>query len=201
MKIRNFVWPILCLASIALFGCGGGGSSVGAVVATDGGVTTTGDVNTTGGVTTTGGITSPAAPTQGLLKIATAGAAGTIAGIDMTVNLPAGVTVAADPNTGEVTTGAVTVSGVASAGTLGTQNVTVAKFTPASTVTPAKLHIVMANVPGFNVGEFASVRFDLATGTALPTAAAFTMSSFFAKGLDGLGLGGITAAPISVVGI
>jgi hypothetical protein len=192
MKIRNFVWPILCLAMIALSGCGGGGT---------GGTTpepTQGSNN--GGVFPTGGTNPLAAPTKGLLKLATAGAAGTIAGIDMTVNLPAGVTVAADPNTGEVTTGAITVSGAA-AGTFGTQKVAVARFTPASTVTPAQLHIVMANVPGFSVGEFATVQFDLATGTALPAADAFTVTDCIAKGLDGLGLSGITAAPASVAGI
>ena len=188
MKRRNFVWPILCLATIALSGCGGGGSG-GATPASD-----------NGSIFTTGSTNPLAAPTKGLLKLATAGAAGTIAGIDMTVDLPAGVTVAADPNTGEVTTGAITVSGAA-AGTFGTQNVTAAKFTPASTVTPAQLHIVMANVPGFSVGEFATVQFDLATGTALPAADAFTVTGCIAKGLDGLGLSGITAAPASVAGI
>lgn len=196
MKIRNFVWPILCLATIALSGCGGGGTGGATPLPTAGSETTN-----NGGVFTTVGTIPEAAPTGGVLKLATAGTAGTIAGIDITVNLPAGVTVAADPNTGEVTTGAVAVSGVATARTLGTQNVTVAKFTPASTVTPAQLHIVMANVPGFGVGEFAAVQFDLATGTALPAADAFTVSSCIAKGLDGLGLSGITAAPASVAGI
>src|SRR5690242_436566 len=147
MRTRNFVWPIFCLAVIALSGCGGGGGTGGATpeVTNDGGVTTTGG--------TTGGAANPtSAPTRGVLKLTTAGPAGTIAGIDMTVNLPAGVTVAADPVTGEVANGVITVSGAA-AGTLGTQNATVAKYAPASTVTPAQLHIVMANVPGFSLGE------------------------------------------------
>jgi len=191
----NIVWLIFCLAVIALSGCGGGGTG-GAGATDNGGVTTTG-----GGVTTTGGANPNAAPTRGVLKLTTAGVAGTISGIDMTVNLPAGVTVAADPVTGEVPNGVVTVSGVAAAGTLGTKNATVAKYAPASTVTPAQLHIVMANAPGFNLGEFATVLFDLATGTALPTADAFTVTGFLARGLDGAGLSGITGAPASVAGI
>jgi len=133
--------------------------------------------------------------------MATAGAAGTIAGIDLTVTLPSGVTVAADPITGEVPNGVVTVSGVAAAGTFGTQNLITGSFAPASSVTPGQLHIVIANVPGFNLGEFATVQFDLATGTSLPTANAFSVTSFLAKGLDAADLSGITAAPVSVSGI
>jgi hypothetical protein len=187
--MRNFVWPIFCLAVIALSGCGGGGTTPSPAQGTN-----------DGSIFTTGGGIPIAAPTKGVLKLTTAGAAGTIAGIDMTVNLPAGVTVAADPVTGEVTSGVVAVSGVA-ARTFGTQNATVAKYAPATDVTPAQLHIVMANAPGFSPGEFATVQFDLAAGTALPTADAFTVAGFAAKGADGLGLSGITAAPASVAGI
>jgi hypothetical protein len=189
MRMRNFVWPIFCLAVIALSGCGGGTAPPSPAQGTN-----------DGSIFTTGGANPIAAPTKGVLKL-TAGAAGTIAGIDMTINLPAGVTVAADPVTGEVTTGVVTVSGVAAAGTLGTQNATAAKYTPATAATPAQLHIVMAIVPGFSLGEFATVHFDLATGTALPTAEAFTVAGFAARGADGLGLSGVSAAPASVAGI
>jgi hypothetical protein len=194
MRRKSFGWPILCLALIALSGCGGSGGATP--------TPTQGTDVTNNGSTATGGTTSLSAPTKGVLKMATAGAAGTIAGIDVTVNLPAGVTVAADPVTGEVANGAVTLSGVAAVGSLGAQNVIVAKYTPAaSTVATSQLHIVMANVSGFGVGEFATVNFDLATGTALPVADAFSVMSCVARGGDGAVLSGVTAAPASVAGI
>jgi len=137
-------------------------------------------------------------PTSGLLKLSTAGTANVIAGIDMSINLPAGVIVDADPLTGVVTDGIVTISGVAA---VGTRNVIVAKYTPASIGTPANLHIIMANGLGFNLGEFATIQFDLATGASFPAANAFSVTTFSAKGLNGAGLSGITAAPVSATGI
>lgn len=195
MRMRNLGLPIFCLAMVALTGCGGGGGADAVTPSPAQGT----DVTSNGGSNATGGTAATqSAPTKGVLKMSTTGAAGTIAGIDVMVNLPAGVTVAADPATGEVANGAVTVSGATAAGA---QNLTVAIFTPASTATPAQLHIVMANVPGLNLGEFATVRFDLATGTLLPAATSFAVTNFIAKGLDGAVLSGITAAPVSVGGI
>jgi hypothetical protein len=137
-------------------------------------------------------------PTSGLLKIGTAGSPNVIAGIDMQINLPAGIIVDADPFSGVVADGVVTISGVAA---VGTRNVTVAKYTPASIGYPAQLHVIMANALGFSLGEFVSIRFDLTTGASFPAANLFKVTSFFAKGLDGAGLSGITAAPITAVGI
>jgi hypothetical protein len=150
---------------------------------------------------TTGGL--PAAPIGGLLSLSAAGAPSVIAGIDVRVNLPAGVIVAADPLTGETAPGVVTMSGEAAVGDAvpAANKVAVAKYTPASIGSPAQLHIVMANAVGFVPGEFVTIQFDLATGTSFPTASAFSVASFFAKGLDGSGLAGITAAPASVQGI
>jgi len=197
MRIRSLVF-ISFLAVITFSGCGGGGGGTGDVTPSS----TAGPAATDNGSTATGGASAPLpVPTKGVLKMATAGAAGTIAGIDLTVTLPSGVTVAADPITGEVTNGVVTASGVAAVTTFGTQNLITGSFAPASSVTPGQLHIVIANVPGFNLGEFATVQFDLATGTSLPAANAFSVTSFLAKGLDAADLSGITAAPVSVSGI
>jgi hypothetical protein len=136
-------------------------------------------------------------PTSGLLKLGTAGTVSVIAGIDLTLNLPAGIIVDADPITGVVADGVVTISGVAA---VGTRNVTVAKYTPAAIGVPAKLHVIMANGLGFPLGEFVTILFDLTTGASFPVANAFSVTSFFAKGLDGAGLSGITATPLSVAG-
>ena len=115
-----------------------------------------------------------------------------MAGVDVTVALPDGVILNADPATGEVATGTITISGVAAAGS---NNLAAAKFTPASGGVPANLHIAVINLSGFNLGEFATIRFGLATGAALPLSDAFTVTSFSAKALDGSGLTGVAAAP------
>src|SRR6185369_7278222 len=133
--------------------------------------------------------------TGGLLKL---GAVGTttdlIAGMDLWVNLPAGVTVDADPSSGEAATGAVTSSGAAG----GSNSLVAAKYAPAAAGTPAMLHIVVANAAGLNPGEFVTVRFNVAAGASFPALNAFTVANFSAKGLDSLPLSGMTAAPLSV---
>src|SRR5512138_363277 len=73
---------------------------------------------------------------KGELRLATAGMPSTIAGIDLTVNLPAGVSVNANPATGEVAAGVVTISGAAAAGG---NNLAAAKYVPATDKAPAQL--------------------------------------------------------------
>src|SRR6185369_47484 len=97
-------------------------------------------------------------PTGGLLKLSTAGTASVIAGIDLSINLLDGIIVTADPLTGVTADGVVTISGGAA---VGTSNAAVAKYTPASIGVPAKLHIIIANGLGFNLGEFVTIQFNL----------------------------------------
>jgi hypothetical protein len=186
MKIKHLIIAVLSLAVMALPGCGGGG----------GGETPAS--NPADNPTVPSGGTNPAPITKGVVKLSTSGAAAIMAGIDVTVALPDGVILNADPVTGEVAAGTITISGVAA---VGSNNVAAAKFTPASGGVPANLHIAIINVSGFGLGEFAMVRFGLATGAGLPASDAFAVTNFSAKALDGSGLGGVTAAPPSVVGI
>lgn len=137
-------------------------------------------------------------PASGLVKLSTSGNGQIIAGIDVTVALPAGVTVQADPLTGEVLPGAVTISGVAAGGS---NKLSMATFTPASGGSSAKLRMVLVNVGGFGTGEFVTLRFNLASGATFPAADAFSVTSLFAKGPDGSGLAGITVPLPSVAGI
>jgi hypothetical protein len=153
-----------------------------------------GSVNNTTGTT----LDTLPLPTSGLLVLSTAGTPNIMAGVDVTVNLPAGVILNADPITGETASGVVSVSGEA---LVGSNNLAVAKYTPASIGTPARLHIVLVNVSGFRLGEFATVQFDLATGAGFPLSSAFTVMSFSAKGLDGSGLSGMSAVPSAEAGI
>jgi len=188
MKIKRLIIAVLSLAVISLSACGGGGETPASNPADNPTVPSNGTTNPTPTPT----------PTKGLLKLSTSGAAAIMAGVDVTVALPDGVILNADPATGAVATGTVTISGVAAAGS---NNLAVAKFTPASGGVPANLHIAIINVSGFSLGEFATIRFDLATGAALPLSNAFTVTSFSAKALDSSALSGVTAAPPSVQGI
>jgi len=140
----------------------------------------------------TGATATAAVTTGGKLKISTSGATHTIGAIDMTVSLPAGVEVAADPATGEAMVGTVTISGVAAAGSNG---LIVAKVT----TSPAKLSLSMVNALGFGIGECATIEFKMAPGAAFPAGAtAFGISGFSARGTDGLPISGVTAAPTSL---
>ncbi len=118
--------------------------------------------NNSGKNQTGGNISTVPIPSAGMLKMSSSGASLLIGAIDVTVKLPAGVTVGADPNTGEVTSGGVIkVSGVAA---VGNNSLTLAKFTPAS----GDLHIAMVNTAGFGAGEFVTIKFDLAPGRTCP---------------------------------
>lgn len=105
-----------------------------------------------------GTVPAPITFTSGVLQISTAGtlAAGTVInGIDVTVTLPAGVTVKADA-LGEVSTGVLIPSSVAA-----TNSTVSGKYTPASGATLATLRIILLNVqPGVTLGEFLHVNFD-----------------------------------------
>ena len=63
---------------------------------------------------------------------------------------------------------------------------------------PSRLHIVMANSQGFPLGECLTIQFGLTAGTVFPPAGTFSVTGVAAKALDGTGLTGITAAPLSV---
>lgn len=76
-----------------------------------------------------------------------------------------------------------------------------AKYTPASIGAPARLHIVLINVSGFHLGEFATIRFDLATGAGFPVSSAFAVTGFSAKALDSSTLSGIAVVPSTAAGI
>ncbi len=104
-------------------------------------------------------------PTAGVLKLATVGIPFVIFGIDMTIALPAGVIVDADPLTGEATAGVVSISGVAA---VGNNSLVVAKYTPASIGLPALLHIAMLNDLGFGLGEFVTIQFKRPPGRSSP---------------------------------
>src|SRR5450631_2955191 len=137
-----------------------------------------------------GGTVAPQ-PSTVTLKLSTSGTLpqGTaLAGIGITVILPAGVTVHTDSG-GAVSNGVVTVTGVAVSGT------TITTFTPASGVTPSKLAIVMVSgaTSGFGTGEFVTINCYLASGIS-PKVADFALTDFKPIDLNGAPVNGLTAS-------
>ena len=174
----------------------GGGFSIGTIT----GINSAIAAFAGGGSNQTGATITPVpTPTSGVLKLSTGGTSAIIGAIDVTITLPAGITIASDPATGETLAGVVKVSGVASSagGTLAT-----GRFTPASVGSAATLRVNILNAAGFGLGEFATIRFDLETGAGFPaTTSAFTLSGLTAIGLNGFALNGITATPATLGGL
>lgn len=123
-----------------------------------------------------GGSSSPS--TTATLKVATAGTLATgssLYGIDITIRLPAGVTVATTAE-GSVAPGVVSVSGVAVPGTAPTD---LMAYTPATNAADATLRfvIVSSTQEGFGAGEFATVNCNLSAGIT-PKSSDFGWTAF-----------------------
>lgn len=112
------------------------------------------------------GVTSSTLPVElvnvgaktALVKLSISGITGNIYGVDLTLDLPAGVTVAADAD------GAVSPSILKAVGTAAASAFTAAKYTAASGATRGKLHLALANTSGFTAGEFVDVSCAVAQG-------------------------------------
>jgi hypothetical protein len=130
---RTFLLSIVFSLAVALSGCGGGGGG--------------------------GGTSQPSA-------VVTLAATGNLQGnlikaVDITIDLPAGVTVnatpsAANPSVLEPAPGVIVAAG---------SNI-VASYVPANAGTLGKVHISLANSTGFGLGSFATINCVVAAGTA-----------------------------------
>lgn len=96
-----------------------------------------------------------------VVKLSVAGlTAAAIYGVDVTIDLPTGVTVqVADAATGQVADSALVLSGVAAGSSFA-----FAKYTAA---TPATVHIGLISSAGFGAGEFVTLNCDIAPGTTV----------------------------------
>ena len=134
-----------------------------------------------------GGGTPPPLPIKAVVTISTSGnpLPAPIGGIEITLNLPSGVTVKAhDDNLQKVVdTGVLTPlitpldpsDSVLSTGT----------YSAASPPTPGKVYIYVGTGSGFNTGDVVTVTCDIAPGS-LPTAANFSLEGFTPYGLGGI---------------
>lgn len=170
MNMKTLLKLVILIGSLTMFGCGGGG----------------------GGTATDKGGGTAVQPTTAVLKLSSQGTLPTgtsIAGIGITINLPAGVTVKTD-STGKVASEAVVASGT----TAGKASFAPPNYVPAAGTTPAKLSFVLASTEaaGFGTGEFATVTCDVATGTT-PAATDVTLSDFKPIDLKGVDIPGLSA--------
>jgi len=173
-KLTPVLGLLLVLTSMQLSGCGGGGGG------------------------------NPSVPnhqdTKLVMKVMTSGAltnGNLIGAIDLTVEVPGGVSVKATPDTQNPSilvtdAGVVVPSGAAAADSL-----LVATFAPPQGNAPGRLRILIVNANGFGTGEFATVTFDLERSgfpnTSEPVVLNFTASAQAGQAITSLLTPGYTA--------
>ena len=124
--------------------------------------------------------------TTAIVKLTTTGTLPSttqIGGIDVTLQLPQGVTVKSTTNPPETDSGVVTASGVAAS-----NSSLVSTFTTSTRI----VHILLANPNGFGTGEFATVNCSIAAGSS-PKQTDFSVSTMITKDLTGNSISGLTA--------
>ena len=133
--------------------------------------------------------TQPTQPTTATLKIMSQGTSTQIGGIDVSVVLPAGVTVKATPDSTNPAV-QVTNSGVvaASGESAGANTNTHASYYAATTSSPGTVMVQVANADGFGTGEFVTINCDIAAGN-IPEAADFSVTLVKAVDINGASIG------------
>ena len=152
----RFVWLALIVALVA--GCGSGGGGAGGSVLQ---------------------------PTQVTVAISTeaASASTVLYAVQLTLRLPAGVAVAADPTSGEVSAGILhATDSAALAG---------ASYQPATSDAQASVTLNIVDPVGFTVGALATLSCTVSPGTAV-NGTGFTLAGFSAKDQNGAVMSGIT---------
>ena len=121
---------------------------------------------------------TPVQPTTALVKVSLLGtvASGTtIGGVDLSMTLPAGVSVKTQENSVETSAGVVTASGVAVS-----NSQTISTYNSSTGI----LRIVLVNASGFGVGEVALVNCEIAAGHQ-PVSADFSQGDLTVADLNG----------------
>jgi uncharacterized protein YceK len=155
----RLVWLALIVAVLAGCGSGGGGAAGSAVEPSQAQVTVA-------------------------LSTEASNAATVLYAVQLTLRLPAGVAVAADPASVEVSAGVLhPADSAALAG---------ARYQPATAGAQGSLTVNIVDPTGFTVGALATLSCSIAPGTAL-NGAGFTLEGFSAKDLNGVSIPGVTA--------
>ena len=132
-------------------------------------------------------------PTTAVVTIMSQGTSTQIYGVNVTVVLPAGVTVKATPDSAnpavQVTNaGVVAASGAAA----GANTSTIATYTAATATASGQVMVQVANAAGFGTGEFVTVNCDIAAGS-FPKATDFSATGLTAVDSNGASIAGLTA--------
>jgi len=160
---------IVIMAVMSLFGCGGGG----------------------------GGGSSPPPTKAKLTLLSQSSTAGTkISSIEVTVVLPAGVTVKATSlpatDTGVVVLSGATATPAFTAANAGLLNLT-GTYTPATATAPGTVKILIPSAVDFDLGEYVTVNADITAGT-VPVATDFNLTDFVAFNINGAPITGVTSS-------
>jgi len=164
--MKKISLSVLLIIQLILSSCGGGG----------------------GGGNNSNSPTPAPQPTKMIVKLSTSGPVGAqIGGVDVTLTIPAGVTIKSANNPPETDAGTVVASGQAAQ-----KSLAIATYTAGS---PGSVHIVLVNSSqnGFSVGEFATLTCDLASG-ANPAASDFTIQSSLVGDLNGAAITGVSVS-------
>jgi len=144
---------MLAVALVVLAHCGGGGDGDGITI-----------VQPTTAVLTLATAVTGALPANTIIN-----------GYDVTISLPAGVTVKSTTVPPQTDDGVVTASGAATGSSI------VAVYSAATSTLPAKVRILIVKDSGFSAGEFGKVNCDIAAGH-YPIAADFQQPTFAVGG-------------------
>lgn len=101
-----------------------------------------------------------------------------VAGVQMTLHFPPGITVEIDTATGDVAASVIRVSGS------GSPAVTGAYYLPATTTTDGELRFLVINTTGFTLGDFLELTLNVTPGT-IPVATDFTLTNVSISDPDG----------------
>jgi hypothetical protein len=171
---------------VAVLGCGGGGGGASS--------TTNAQPATTTPPTTT-------TPTTAVLTLKTSGtASASYKGIELTVNLPAGVIVKTDPaNPNQTAPGVFKLSGVFSPYSAQIlPRPFFGRYSSAGAGKPSTVTVAIASGSAtFPVGEFATLTCDL-SGVSTASLSDFSVVNFAAYGAGGANVAGLTASPLGV---
>ena len=104
----------------------------------------------------------------------------TVAGLQMTINIPLGITVQLDHDSGQVAKSVVHLSGA----TDPANALVTVDYVPATSSKSGKLEILVADPAGFTVSENVTIQLDVTPGFN-PKPSDFSISDFIVSDIDG----------------
>lgn len=152
MKVTIRSILVIVLIAVGVAGCGGGGGG--------------------------SGTTAAKASAKVRMPYSTEGLA--VTGLQMTINIPLGVTVQIDPETGQAARSVVRLSGATDPSAV----LVVVDYTPASQSASGTLKFLVIDANGFTPSEYVTVQLDVTPGF-FPKESDFTLDHYIVTYIDG----------------